>query len=199
MYDYGYDDDLKNCPAASCHTLLRRSSGNGISLDVQGELITKTKVTVDQSLCVGCGACVDICPVSAVSINDGKVSVDQDICVECCSCAATCMENAIFCPAFEERVRLNDSPKMVHRSTKDNCDDDYDNDYDVIPIENITQEIREIEREQAKRDAESAKLFGMTYEEYKRKSDETMRRYDFQAMVGGIIFTCLLAWVLVFY
>ncbi|KEJ93435.1 indolepyruvate ferredoxin oxidoreductase subunit alpha [Synergistes jonesii] len=53
------------------------------------------KATVDQSVCVGCEACVGVCPVSAISVNDGKASVDQDSCVECGACAATCPVSAI--------------------------------------------------------------------------------------------------------
>ena len=53
------------------------------------------KAPVDQSVCVGCEACVGVCPVSAISVNDGKASVDQDSCVECGACAATCPVSAI--------------------------------------------------------------------------------------------------------
>lgn len=53
------------------------------------------KATVDQSVCVGCEACVGVCPVSAISVNDGKASVDADTCVECGACSATCPVSAI--------------------------------------------------------------------------------------------------------
>lgn len=53
------------------------------------------KATVDQSVCVGCEACVGVCPVSAISVNDSKASVDADSCVECGACAATCPVGAI--------------------------------------------------------------------------------------------------------
>ncbi|MDO4987891.1 MAG: 4Fe-4S binding protein [Synergistes sp.] len=53
------------------------------------------KATVDQSACVGCEACVGVCPVSAISVSDGHASVDQDSCVECGACVATCPVGAI--------------------------------------------------------------------------------------------------------
>ncbi|MEG1602022.1 MAG: 4Fe-4S binding protein [Cloacibacillus sp.] len=53
------------------------------------------KATVDQDVCVGCEACVGVCPVSAISMQDGKAHVDPDPCVECGSCVSTCPVSAI--------------------------------------------------------------------------------------------------------
>ena len=53
------------------------------------------KASVDQSVCVGCEACVGLCPTSAISMEDGKAHVDGDTCVECGACVATCPVSAI--------------------------------------------------------------------------------------------------------
>ena len=42
---------------------------------------------VDESRCVGCGNCVALCPVSAISVwPDRRAVIGQDECVECGVC-----------------------------------------------------------------------------------------------------------------
>ena len=40
--------------------------------------------------CIGCGACMDACPVGAISEADGKCAINADECIDCGSCAGTC-------------------------------------------------------------------------------------------------------------
>ena len=44
--------------------------------------------------CVGCGACVDTCPVGAISMED-VAAIDADACISCGACAAGCPVEAI--------------------------------------------------------------------------------------------------------
>ena len=37
---------------------------------------------VDKEKCTGCGSCIDVCPVSAIKIEDGKALINDE-CVEC--------------------------------------------------------------------------------------------------------------------
>lgn len=53
------------------------------------------KPQVDQSLCIGCGACIDICAHDAPHITDGLSWIDQDKCVGCGRCIAVCPTDAI--------------------------------------------------------------------------------------------------------
>ena len=40
--------------------------------------------------CVMCGACVENCPVGAISEGDGKYEIDPEKCVSCGACAENC-------------------------------------------------------------------------------------------------------------
>ncbi|NLV81817.1 MAG: 4Fe-4S binding protein [Synergistaceae bacterium] len=53
------------------------------------------KAVVDQDLCVGCEACVGVCPTVAIEVTDGKAFIEPDLCVECGACVATCPVSAI--------------------------------------------------------------------------------------------------------
>jgi ferredoxin len=46
-------------------------------------------VTANTDDCVACGACVDACPLGALSVND-TVEVDEEACVECGACTSAC-------------------------------------------------------------------------------------------------------------
>jgi ferredoxin len=50
---------------------------------------------IDQELCTGCGACVDACPLEAITLRDGKAQIDPDICVDCGVCVDECPAEAI--------------------------------------------------------------------------------------------------------
>ena len=46
--------------------------------------------------CIGCGACVDSCPVNAISEGDGKYVIDEAECIDCGACDPTCPVGAII-------------------------------------------------------------------------------------------------------
>jgi ferredoxin len=50
---------------------------------------------IDMELCTGCGACVEACPVDAISVQDGKARIDADKCVRCGVCEGECPAEAI--------------------------------------------------------------------------------------------------------
>lgn len=45
--------------------------------------------------CTNCGACVDSCPVDAISPQDSKHEIDADTCIDCGACVDTCPVSAI--------------------------------------------------------------------------------------------------------
>lgn len=45
--------------------------------------------------CDGCGGCVDVCPVNAITIKDGVASLDNSICILCGRCVRECDNGAV--------------------------------------------------------------------------------------------------------
>ncbi len=58
-------------------------------------LAASRKPAIWKADCVGCGDCVKICPVGAVSLQNGKAVIDQNMCIDCKLCVTGCKYNAI--------------------------------------------------------------------------------------------------------
>lgn len=65
----------------------------------------------DQEACVGCGACVEICPVKAVAMEEEAPRVDEAWCIGCGVCATVCPTDAI------EMVVRRDREKQLPERT----------------------------------------------------------------------------------
>jgi Fe-S-cluster-containing hydrogenase component 2 len=52
-------------------------------------------VSIDNEKCEGCGICVPLCPVHAISILNGKAFIDQNRCTDCLQCINECPNDAI--------------------------------------------------------------------------------------------------------
>lgn len=53
-------------------------------------------VTVDVDKCIGCGECVDVCPVEVYELQNGKaVVVNEEECLGCESCIEVCEQAAL--------------------------------------------------------------------------------------------------------
>ena len=106
------------------------------------------KPSVDQSACIGCGACYRICAHQAPEITDRKAFINHDKCVGCGRCLAVCPRNAISADFSDSVAMLN--YKMAEYSLavcKDrpcfhvslicdvspNCDCHPENDIPIIP------------------------------------------------------------------
>jgi heterodisulfide reductase subunit A-like polyferredoxin len=72
----------------------------------QGEA---TVSEVNELLCIGCGTCVEICPYSAISLDEesGKAKVNPALCKCCGSCTAACRMGAIQQKGFDDREILD--------------------------------------------------------------------------------------------
>ena len=63
--------------------------GSWLRWGLHVERRTPMAVKIDTDLCVACGACVDACPVGALSVED-HAEVNEDECVECGACVDVC-------------------------------------------------------------------------------------------------------------
>jgi len=53
----------------------------------------KSPIITDR--CIGCGACEEICPRGAVTVNNGVAKIDYPKCIQCYCCHEVCPEDAI--------------------------------------------------------------------------------------------------------
>lgn len=60
------------------------------------QMHSDVRPVVDESKCIGCGTCLEWCPVQAITIDAGlKAYIDHSICIGCGECRVTCPEGAI--------------------------------------------------------------------------------------------------------
>jgi nitroreductase/NAD-dependent dihydropyrimidine dehydrogenase PreA subunit len=62
---------------------------------------TTVTTTVDPALCIGCGACVDVCPYFTLELRDGRAVVTGAESINCGHCAAVCPQGAITVGALD--------------------------------------------------------------------------------------------------
>ncbi|AEM38862.1 flavoprotein [Pyrolobus fumarii 1A] len=67
---------------------------------------TELPCRVDRNLCVGCKACIPVCPVGAITLVEGKARIELQECVGCTRCVAACHVGAIKC---FDRVKVRPS------------------------------------------------------------------------------------------
>jgi len=85
-----------NCPV--CHLPLVRDSANAQEKSsVVNHAQTKTMdlPEVNPEICTGCGRCIDVCPMEAISIENEKAFIHEDICGNCRVCVSECPIEAI--------------------------------------------------------------------------------------------------------
>ncbi|MEA3490252.1 MAG: 4Fe-4S binding protein [Candidatus Omnitrophota bacterium] len=50
---------------------------------------------IDKNECIGCGICVEKCPVGAVSMEGEKAKINMEECIHCGVCHSVCPEKAV--------------------------------------------------------------------------------------------------------
>ena len=46
-------------------------------------------------VCVSCGACVGICPLNCIYLDEWRIGFDEDVCTRCAICVRACPVGAI--------------------------------------------------------------------------------------------------------
>lgn len=80
------------CP--HCQTPLVRDFSN-TSNTAPDHKATVFLPKVDVNKCIGCGACINVCPNNAIKIEIDKAKIIEDKCKNCRKCEHTCPVNAI--------------------------------------------------------------------------------------------------------
>jgi heterodisulfide reductase subunit A len=94
---------IEECIAQACAAAARASTI--LSRDtLESEAIVSEVI---ESLCSGCGLCVETCPYSAIELIDGKAEVNPALCKGCGLCPATCRSGAIQQKGFTDHQILS--------------------------------------------------------------------------------------------
>ncbi len=63
----------------------------------RGKKMRRMIIAIDESLCIGCGRCVEACPTSALEMSKKGVRIrDERLCDGFGSCIAVCPSNALY-------------------------------------------------------------------------------------------------------
>lgn len=78
-----------NCCACCCGAL--QAHFNGVPMLASSGYVTRA----DESLCIGCGECAEVCQFGALDLLDGCSRVDWDACMGCGVCVDKCSLGAL--------------------------------------------------------------------------------------------------------
>ncbi len=51
--------------------------------------------SVDVSRCTRCGICIEVCPVSAISLQNNETVINRETCIGCGRCTQACPKDAL--------------------------------------------------------------------------------------------------------
>ncbi|MFH1743121.1 MAG: 4Fe-4S binding protein [bacterium] len=85
-------DPIREAVPGRTHSAVVPAAGN-TAVAAPMPQVQAPKACVDIERCVACGACVDVCPVKAIDIQDNHAVVN-DGCIGCGMCVAECPNGA---------------------------------------------------------------------------------------------------------
>ncbi|MFC1569086.1 4Fe-4S binding protein [bacterium] len=84
-------DYICNCCTCSCGVLRGVSEYGSLNAVARSDFF----VQIDESLCTGCGVCVDRCQFNALKMVDETAAADLTFCFGCGLCVTTCPSHAL--------------------------------------------------------------------------------------------------------
>ena len=69
------------------------------------------KYKIDNTKCIGCLQCISVCPVDAISWDNGKIIIDEEKCIGCGLCVERCPVNAITHYVVFKETQNKDIPE----------------------------------------------------------------------------------------
>jgi len=72
----------------------------------------------DPDLCAGCGECIDICPVDAITLEDNVATIDEDWCIGCGVCATKCEFDALNIIYREDQSAVPTDFETLHKEIR---------------------------------------------------------------------------------
>lgn len=70
----------------------------------------------DNQSCVGCGACIENCPVDALILEDDLAKIDQQWCIGCGVCAPKCDYDAVHIRYRQDREKIPTDFETLHET-----------------------------------------------------------------------------------
>ncbi len=90
--DFSLDEKENSiCNCCKCCCILFQTYYRGI---ISFHTLTSYIAKIDENKCVGCGICVEKCPIEAISLINGKATDDENKCIGCGVCVHHCPESA---------------------------------------------------------------------------------------------------------
>ena len=95
-HEQGIPCNTKKCPECNVF-LIREQNANVTNNQMLNHKESKNMDLpgVNADLCTGCGACIDVCPMEAIIMEDGIAKIDEEKCSNCRVCEDECPVEAI--------------------------------------------------------------------------------------------------------